>query len=192
MPATISAKLEKIVSDIKDRGNVNLTRLTVLKKWFAEPRRVASFAIFIASEASQRTGKTTKEATQLFQEAREFLADVDVLEPKISRPRAEKLEARLEAFQNEYKRTEWGPVRIIQNMNLFLVESGLSLYLLHSGSPAVAYRLAAEFCENYDPRYGNGLSGPSAKRIKEIAQFALAIEAYEEARLKLKSSHRKS
>jgi len=144
------------------------------------PRR--SFAIFVASEASQRTGKTTKEATQLFQEAREFLADVDVLEPKISRPRAEKLEARLERFKTSITYGV-GTVRDYSKYESLLVESGLSLYLLHSGSPAVAYRLAAEFCENYDPRYGNGLSGPSAKRIKEIVQFALAIEAYEEARL---------
>ena len=70
-------------------------------------------------------------------------------------------------------------MRIIHDQNLFFVESGLGLYLWHRNSPSQAYRLAASYCEHYDPRYGNGLSGPSAKRIQEIADFTLAVETHE-------------
>jgi len=99
MRANIFHKLQKIVADIEDRGHANLTRLTVLKKWFGAPRRISSFAIFIANQASRQTRKTTMEAAQLFREACEILADVDVFEPKIPQTRATRLHARLEDFK---------------------------------------------------------------------------------------------
>jgi hypothetical protein len=181
MHGSISRKLQKIVTDIEEHGSAGLTRLTVLKKWFGTPRRLSSFAIFIASQASRHTGKTTKEAAQLFNVAREILADVDIFELKIPRDGATRLHARLEVFQNERRELKWTSLRVIHNPNLFLVESGLRLYLWHSDSPVEGYLLAANFCEHYDPRYGNGLNGPSVKRIQEIARFTLAIEAHEEA-----------
>ena len=175
----IAEKLQAIVADIKERGYANLTRLTVLKKWFEAPGRIASFGTFIAIQASRQTRKTTKEAEQLLSEAREILADVDHFAPKIPKDRATQLLARLEAFQDERRETQWASVRIIRDRNLFFVESGLGLYLWHRNSPSRAYQLAASYCEHYSPRYGNGLSGPSAKRIQEINDFTLAVEAGE-------------
>jgi hypothetical protein len=182
--ANISHKLQKIVADIEKCGHANLTRLTVLKKWFETTHRLPSFGIFIASQASQQTRKTTKDAPELLREAHEILADVDVFEPNIPRTGATRLHARLEAFQNERREVQWTSVRVIHNLDLFLVESGLHLYLWHGDSPSEGYRLAANYCEHYDPRYGNGLNGPSVDRIEEIAGFVLAIESHEEAGLK--------
>ncbi len=76
-------------------------------------------------------------------------------------------------------------MRLIHNKSLFLVESGLGLYLRHGDPPTEGYRLAAAYCEHYDPRYGTGLNGPSVNRIEEIADFLLAIKTYEEAGSKL-------
>jgi hypothetical protein len=45
MRANIVYKLQKIIADIEERRHANLTRLTVLKKWFGAPRRISSFAI---------------------------------------------------------------------------------------------------------------------------------------------------
>jgi hypothetical protein len=182
--ANISHKLQKIVADIEKCGHANLTRLTVLKKWFETTHRLPSFGIFIASQASQQIRKTTKDAPELLREAHEILADVDVFEPNIPRTDATRLHSRLEAFQNERREVQWTSVRVIHNLDLFLVESGLHLYLWHGDSPSEGYRLAANYCEHYDPRYGNGLNGPSVDRIEEIAGFVLAIESHEEAGLK--------
>jgi len=83
-------------------GSADLTRLTVLKKWFAVSNHLSSFAIFIADQASRRkTKKTTKEVVELFLEARTRLADVDIFAPRIPRVAATKLHACLRAFQNE-------------------------------------------------------------------------------------------
>ena len=161
MQTNITEKLQDIVTDIKGRGHANLTRLTVLKKWFEAPSRIMSFGAFIAIQASRQTRKTTKEVEQLLCEAREILVDVDLFMPKISKDRATRLHARLEAFQDERRDTRWASVRIIHNRNLFFIERGLGLYLWHRNSPSQAYQVAASYSEHYDPRYGNGLSGPS-------------------------------
>jgi hypothetical protein len=176
-------KLQNIIADIKTSGSANLTRLTVLKKWFERPHRLASFGIFIARQASRQTKKATKKETELFREAHKILDDVNVFHPDIARDSATKLKKCLEEFQNEYRNVPWTSVRIIHNKNLFLVEKGLHLYLSRANSPAEGYRLAADYCDNYDPRYGSGLNGPSADRIKEIADFVLDMESHEEMRL---------
>jgi len=129
MRPNISNKLRVIATAIDRRGSANLTRLTVLKKWFEVSSHLSSFAIFIADQASRQKTKTTKEAAELFREARTLLADVDVFAPEIPRVVAKKLHVRLRAFQNEYKNSQWGAVRIIHDHNLFLIECGLHIYL---------------------------------------------------------------
>lgn len=113
---TIVDKLGDIAAAIKQRGSANLTRLTVIKKWFEVPSRLSSFAIFIADQASRRKTKTTKEASKLIREARTLLADADVFAPKISRKAATRLHASLRTFQNEQllaRRCSATPGRII-------------------------------------------------------------------------------
>jgi hypothetical protein len=182
MRTDVSRKLQKIIADIDANGHANLTRLTVLKRWLERPSRLSSFGLFIASEASRRKEKTTKKAAQLLCEAREILADVDIFNPKSSRRGAIRLHARLSEFQNERRQLDWTSVRNIHNWNLFLIESGLGLYLWHVDSPTRGYRLAASYCQHYEPRYGSGLLRASITRIQVIAHFTLAIEAHEEAR----------
>ena len=181
MRTNISDKLREVAAAIDRCGSADLTRLTVLKKWFAVSSHLSSFAIFIADQASRRkTKKTTKEVAELFLEARTLLADVDVFAPRIPRVAATKLHACLRAFQNEHSKSKWGSLRIIRDLNLFLVECGLHIYLDHGAAPTEGYRLAADYCEHYDPRYGNCLNGPSSSRIREIIRFIDAVEAHEE------------
>ena len=176
--ADISRKLQKIIADIHECGHASVTRLTVLKKWFEIPDRVPFFGVSIAKTLKQ-VGKATKEAVELLHEASEMLADVDVFDRNIPRNDAISLHARLKSFQNERRELKWTSVRVIHNESLFLVEGGLRLYIGHCISPAAGYRLAASYCEHYDPRYGSGLNGPSVNRIEEIIGFVRAIEARE-------------
>ena len=180
---TISDKLREIVAAIEHRGSVNLTRLTVMKKWFEAPSRLPSFAIFIANQASSRKTKITKPARELIREARTLLAHVDVFAPNVPRKAATRLHASLHAFQDEHRNIPWGAVRIIRDRDLFLIECGLQIYLGLRDTPTEGYRLAANYCENYDPRYGNGLNGPSRRRIEEIIDFIDRVEARERARV---------
>jgi hypothetical protein len=178
----VREKLLKIVADIAERGNVNLTRLTVSKKWFDHPGRLASFAIWVASHAISGRGKTGVEATELFRQARALLARVDPYAPKVNRKSAKVLQDRLQTFQNENKNQQWGPVRIIHNWDLLLVEQALAICLWYSDSPAHGYKLVADYCQHYESRFGNGLNGPSRKKIEEMARFIYKLEATQEIR----------
>lgn len=180
MRTTIPEKLLKVAAQIKEHGSASLTRMTVLKKWFEQPYRLSSFAIFVTKWSCARKGKTTGETAELFREARTLLAGTAVYRPQVPRTPAEKLYDRLHAFQDEYEKHQWGPVRVIKNRNLFLVEQGLGIYLWHANSPHDGYRIAASCCEHYDPRYGNCLNGPSYTKIHEIVRFMFNIEALED------------
>ncbi len=181
MRTKIPDKLQEIIVEMDRRGSVNLTKLTVLKRWFEVPSHLLSFAMFIADQASRRKTKTTKQALELRQEARNLLADVDIFDPKIPPEAAARLHESLRSFQNRQRNVPFGAVRVINDLNLYLIECGLHIYLKQGGSPSEGYHLAASYCENYDPRYGNGLNGPSRKRIREIIDFIHRVETPGEA-----------
>jgi hypothetical protein len=181
MRPNVPEKLLKITSDIAECGSVPLTRLTVMKKWFERSRRLSAFGLWVAARASARKGQNSGEAAQLFKASRALLSGLDKFKPRLERAMAETLHDRLHEFQNEYDHRHWGSVRIIHNWNLLLVEKGLAVYLWHAKSPAHGYKLAANYCQNYDPSYGNGLNGPSATKIKAIVRFLRSVERLEES-----------
>jgi hypothetical protein len=180
MRITVPEKLIKIAREIVESGSASLTRLTVLKKWIEQdPKRLSSFVVFIARQALAGECKTSQESVELFREAGELLKETAMYDPKLDRNAAEKLSRRLNEFQCEYKKQQWGPVRIIHNWNLFLVEDALRIYLKSNGAVSDGYRLASEYCQNYDPKYGRNLNGPSLAKINEIARFLGFVEAAE-------------
>jgi len=63
---------------------------------------------------------------------------------------------------------------------LLPVEKGLGIWLWHTDSPSFGHNLAADYCQNYDPRYGCGLNSPSRTKIMEIVRFMFTIEGLEE------------
>jgi hypothetical protein len=60
------------------------------------------------------------------------------------------------------------------------VEKGLALFLGDADTPSDGYKLAADYCAHYDPRYGNSLNGPSRTKVMEIVRFMFTVEAREE------------
>jgi len=182
MRTSVPEKLLKIIDEIDEHGQAGLTRLTVLKKWFAHPNRLSAFSLWVAARAVSRRGKTSGAAATLFLEARTLLAGLDPIAPKLNHQAAQRLHDRLRDFQSEYKNQRWGPVRIVHNWNLLLVEEALSVYLLHGQSPWHGYKLAADYCRHYDSRYGESLNGPSRTKISEIVRFMFTVEALEDDR----------
>jgi len=179
MRTTVPEKLLKIVVGIDADGQANLTRLTVLKKWFERPGRLTAFALWVAARATSRKGKAGGGAAGLFKEARALLDGQDKFRPALGRAAAESLHDRLREFQNEHQRQKWVSVRIVHNWNLLLVEEALAICIWYANSPVHGYTLASDYFRNYDPRYGTSLNGPSHKMILEMVQFMLTVEARE-------------
>ena len=180
MHAKIPEKLLAIAEEIATRGEAKTTRLTVLKKWFQRPEREAAFAIWVAVRALAGKGRTAGAAGELFKESRKLFGKVNPCAPKVDRKVAERLYERLREFQSEYKKQQWGSVRIVHHWDLLLVEQALEIYLWYANSPAHGYTLAADYCKHYDPQRWDGLSGPSRGKIMAIAEFMLAVEALED------------
>ena len=185
MRTAVPEKILKIIDDIDTHGNVPLTRLTVLKKWFEPPGRLSAFGLWVARRAAGRKGKTKDEAGALLNETRALLgtgATRESLFQPIDREAAERLHDRARGFHNEFRKQEWGPVRIIHCWPLLLVEKGLALHAGLDRHPSDGYKLAADWTQNYDSRYGDGLNGPSRGRLHELVRFMFNVEALEDER----------
>lgn len=180
MRTAIPEKLLKIVEQIDTTGSANLTRLTVSKKWFERPDRLSAFGLWVARRSAGRKGKTKGPAGALLNEVRVLLGPDAT--PSINRRAAKSLHDRAREFQNEYEHHQWVSVRIINCWPLLLVEKGLAISLGEADTPSDGYQLAADYCTNYDPRFGSNLNGPSRTKIMEIVQFMFTVEAREEAK----------
>ena len=185
MRTVVPEKILKIIDDIETHGNVPLTRLTVLKKWFEHPGRLPAFGLWIARRAAGRKGKTTGAAGALLDEARVLLGSAATREglfQEIDQSSAQNLHVRARDFQNEFQHQQWGVVRIIHCWPLLLVERGLDIHTgLHCDSSS-GYKLASDWTQNYDSRYGNGLNGPSSGKLRELVRFMFNVEALEDER----------
>jgi hypothetical protein len=179
MPNSVLDKLYAVIHEIDDAGHANPTRLTVLKKWFQQPGRLPAFGLWVAGQAASRVDKATGTAAELFHEARTLLKGEEMTPTVPDLVAAKDLHARLRAYQNTYQRQRWGPVRVVENWDLLLLEGGLAIYLWHQNSPSDGYRLAVKYCEHYDPRYGQDLNGPSRDRLAEIMHFIQDVEVQE-------------
>ncbi len=185
MRTSVPEKIQKIIDDIDTKGNVPLTRLTVLKKWFEHPGRLSVFGLWIARRAAGRKGKTKDEAGALLDATRTLLGTAATRESyfqQIDREAEQCLHDRARDFQNEYQNQQYGPVRIIHCWPLLLVEQGLALHLGLAHSPSDGYKLATDWAQNYDSRYGNGLNGPSRGKLNELVRFMFAWESMEDER----------
>lgn len=185
MPTVVPEKILKIVDDIEQSRNVPLTRLTVLKKWFEHPGRLPAFGLWIARWAAGHKGKTKGEAGALLNETCALLgagSKRESLFQQINREAAQSLHDGARDFQSEFQQQQWGPVRIIRCWPLLLVEQGLALHIGRAKLPTDGYKLAADWTQNYDSRYGNGLNGPSRAKLLELMRFMFNVEAQEEER----------
>ncbi|HVX15997.1 MAG TPA: hypothetical protein VHC22_32735 [Pirellulales bacterium] len=176
----VPEELLQIVEDIGARGSAELTRLTVLKKWFKRSERLVPFAVWVAARATSRKGKTTGEAAQLFGEARALLKGLNQIRPEFDQAAARGLYDRLREFHKENERLRRGPLHIVRNRNLLVIEKALTIMLDHAPKPNDGYRLAADYCRHDDPHYAERLSGPSETKILEIVRFMFTREALED------------
>lgn len=182
MRTKVPLKLQKIIEEIDQRGQAGMTRLTVLKKWFERPERLRAFGIWIASRAVELGSETpgNGHVGELFDAARMLLANVDILSPALDHESTRTLEHRMWQFQHDYRSIPFGSCRIIENWNIYLVEEGLRIYLGNHVSPSDGYKLAADYCQHYDSKYGTSLNGPSRAKVEEIHHFVVNVELSED------------
>jgi len=180
MRTAIPEKLLTIAAEIKERGSANLTRLTVLKKWFEHSHRLSSFAIFIAKRAIGKKEKTTGEAAKLFPRCPGSLERRRCFLPRGVQKTSRKAARKPPGLSKWAQETSLGNGPYHQKSQPVFDRGGLRIYLWHSKFPQEGYRLTAKYCEHYDPSQGNSLNGPSYTKIREIVRFMFTTEAIED------------
>ncbi|HNV71945.1 MAG TPA: hypothetical protein PKO06_19730 [Candidatus Ozemobacteraceae bacterium] len=182
MRSSVPEKILLIADQIEEDGSVNITKLTIVKKWFAKPQRRKAFALWMARHAAGKPGKVDANAKRILNDAKKLLGSAPrhgTLSTEIDREKIGALCDRARAFNDEYVPGKWGSVRIIQCQALLLIEKSLAILLVRESLPAEAYELLATWVYSFDSRYSDTLNGPSSGRLREFVRFMFTVEALE-------------
>jgi len=120
-------KLDAIVEAIRRKEDVQVTRLTVVKKMCEDPKAAGAFAMFLARKGQQwlrqKKGKASylRLANQAVTELKSYLENPN----EDCKERLRSLLLEIEAEQNEYVSMKWATVRNIKSWDLLIVEEAL-------------------------------------------------------------------
>ena len=170
--------LAQIASDLRQGKDFNITRLTMLKGLCSDPDAAAQFALYLAKKTQQamrRPGCSPSKTRQRYE--RLVSKAVRGMTSYLKKPTEESEESLYEllseirSVQDRYEHQRWGAVRIIESRELLVVETALECVVHPWASSDLGYRLARQYAERYNSRYGNGLIPESAPFVDDIAEF---------------------
>ena len=161
-------KLDKIIEAIRLNENVEVTRLTVVKKLCENPEAAGAFALFLARKSQERLRekKGKERYRQLVNRA------IREMKPYLDDPTEERkwqFLSRLKELvdeQNEHEWIKWGAVRKIKSWDLLTVERTLRAVLRREEAPYWLYQAARDHVGS-----SMFLEKASIPRIEEIARF---------------------
>ena len=173
--------LAQIAADLRQGEDFNITRLTVLKSLCSDPEAAAQFALYIAKKTQQamkspkRPGRSPSKTQQRYQ--RLVGSAVRRMRKHLkarttgTKSSLDDVHSEIRSVQDQYENQRWGPVRIIESMELLVVETALECVLRPWASSNLGYHLARQYAQRHDSRYGTGLIPESAPMVEDIAEF---------------------
>jgi hypothetical protein len=174
-------RLAQMAAALRQGNHFEVTRLTTLKSLCEDATAAARFAVHLAQLTYRRMRENPCPAhldvekweyyTQVVDEA---IRQMQRYLEKPTQEAADLVQAWLSdvrAIQNTSRNQAWGPVRIIHSTEVLLIEYALSCLLQPTASADWGYRLARQYAERYDSRYGTGLIPESAPLVEDIADF---------------------
>lgn len=184
VPTNIVKKVQtllQIAADLRQGKHFNITRLTMTKSLCSDQGAAAKLALHIAKrtrqamKVSKRPGRSPSKTRQRYQR---LVGSAVCRMAKYLKEGTTEAESSLDELlseirnvQNEYEHQRWGPVRIIKSRELFVVETTLECVLNPWASSDLGYRLARQYAERYNSRYGTGLIPESAPMVEDMASF---------------------
>jgi len=161
-------KLEEIVEAIRRKDNVQVTRLTVVKKLCENSDAAGAFAMFLARKSQARFRE--KQGKQRYRElVNQAIKEMILYLDDSTEDRKERLWSLLldiESEQNEYESVRWGAVRKIKSWDLLIVEQALRTILKPDEAPYWLYQASRDYV-------GGSIYFEKGEipRIEEIARF---------------------
>ncbi len=161
-------KLDEIVESIRRQENVQVTRLTVVKKLCENPEAAQAFALFLARKAQERLRE--KQGNERYREL--VNRAIREMKPYLDNPTEDRkwrllaLLREIEEEQNEHKSISWGMVRNIKSWDLLIVEQALRSIIRTDEAPYWLYQAARDHVGSSD-----FLTAKFIPRIEGIARF---------------------
>ena len=174
-------QLARLATDLHEGASFNITRLTTLKSLCEDAMAAARFAVHLAQLTHQKmqeqrrpshlnAEKWTPYKQVVAESVRQMERYVEQPTPQTTNPLWQ-LQSQVRALQDRYENQAWGPVRIIESTEVLLIEYALSCLLQPTASADWGYRLARQYAERYNSRYGTGLIPESSPLVEDIADF---------------------
>ena len=174
-------QLATIARELREGASFNITRLITLKSLCEEATAAARFAVHLA-QLTYRRMQEKPCPSHLDPEKWEYYKQVvneaiRQMQRYLEKPTEEAADlvrawlSDVRAIQDRYEQQAWGPVRMIHSTEVLLIEYALSSLLQPTASADWGYRLARQYAERYNSRYGTGLIPESAPMVEDIADF---------------------
>jgi hypothetical protein len=174
-------QLARIARELHEGASFNITRLTMLKSLCEDATAAAHFAVHLV-QLTYRKMRERACSAHLDPEKWEYsLQVVDESLRQMQRYRENPTEENADLVRawlsdvrklhDGYVHQAWGPVRSIDSTEVVLIAYALSYLLQPTVSADWGYRLARQYAERYDARYGTGLIPESAPLVEDIADF---------------------
>jgi len=161
-------KLDELVEAIRRKEDVQVTRLTVVKKLCENPDAAVAFAVFLARKSQARLRETQGQqryrelVNRAIREVKLYLDD----RTEDRRQALRSLLREIEEEQNEYESIRWTMVRNIKSWDLLTVENALRSILRTAEAPNWLYQATRDHVGS-----SMYLVKESIPKIEEIARF---------------------
>ena len=161
-------KLDAIVEAIRGKENVQVTRLTVVKKLCENAETAQAFALFLARKAQERLRE--KKGNERYRPlANRAVTEMKAYQDKPTEDRRWQLLELLRIIQeeqNEYKSMGWSLVRTIKNWDLLIVEQALRGFIRTHEAKYWLYQATRDYVGSSD-----FLTAKHIPMIEDIARF---------------------
>jgi hypothetical protein len=174
-------QLATMATELREGSSFNITRLTTLKSLCEDATAAARFALHLAQLTYRRMREKPCPSHLDPEKCEYYMQVVDEAIRQMARylekPTEEAADlvrawlSDVRKLQERYEHQAWGPVRIIDSTEVLLIEYALSCLLQPTASADWGYRLARQYAERYNSRYGTGLIPESAPLVEDIANF---------------------
>jgi hypothetical protein len=174
-------RLAQMAAVLREGEHFEVTRLTTLKSLCEDAQAAARFAVHLAQLTSRRMREKPCPAHLDLEKWEYYKQVVDEAIRQMHRyldnpteDAADLVRAWLSdvrTIHDHYEQQAWGPVRMIQSTDVLIIELALSCLVYPADAAYWGYRIAREYAERYNPRYGTGLIPESAPLVEDIADF---------------------
>ena len=186
-PAAIAAKIKKWVEAAQQLQTekiilaLPITRLTSIKSLCQDERAAEQFALYLSQRVQQQMNEAEcpeKLSPEEWETHKNLVADaIAQMESYLAtqdvqgKQSIQGLLRQIDQWQgDDYRRVHWTTVHFVRSGYLLKLEYALRCFV-ERDFRYWAYKLAREYVECYEPRYGTGLIPESVPMLLEVAEF---------------------